>query len=239
MGISVRCHYEKMKNKLYEFLSKPYVVICVMALAPFLSYFDRNFSYFLGLFIALFLLWGSNFDWSKFGFGQKLNIRTIWRGLLLAIGIFFIINVCIEPFLEIYFGNIDLSSIEEIRGNFTSFFTLFIIMWIFAAFGEEFLFSGYYMKHLAELLGDTDKAWFVSAVVLSIYFGVSHNYQGVTGMIAIGLGSIIFFFTFYKNRTNLALLVFAHGFYDTIGLTLIYLEKDRIFYKWALDLIKN
>jgi len=228
-----------MKNKIYRFLSKSYIVIIVMIIAPILSIADRNFGYFFGLFVALFLLWGSGWDWTKFGFGQKINLRTILRGLLLAIAIFFIIDICIQPFLEIYFGKIDLSSIEEIRGNFASFFILFLIMWVFAAFGEEFLFSGYYMKHLAELFGDSDKAWLISAIVLSVYFGISHNYQGTSGMIAVGLASTIFFFTFYKNRTNLALLVFAHGFYDTIGLTLIYLEKDSIFYEWALNLIKN
>ena len=228
-----------MKNKLYRFLSKSYIIIIVMIIAPILSIADRNFGYFFGLFVALFLLWGSGWDWAKFGFGQKINLRTILRGLLLAIAIFFIIDICIQPFLEIYFGKIDLSSIEEIRGNFVSFFILFLIMWVFAAFGEEFLFSGYYMKHLAELFGDSDKAWLISAIVLSVYFGISHNYQGTSGMIAVGLASTIFFFTFYKNRTNLALLVFAHGFYDTIGLTLIYLEKDRIFYEWTLNLIKN
>ena len=228
-----------MKNKIYRFLSKSYIVIIVMIIAPILSIADRNFGYFFGLFVALFLLWGSGWDWAKFGFGQKINLRTILRGLLLALAIFFIIDICIQPFLEIYFGKIDLSSIEEIRGNFASFFILFLIMWVFAAFGEEFLFSGYYMKHLAELFGDSDKAWLISAIVLSVYFGISHNYQGTSGMIAVGLASTIFFFTFYKNRTNLALLVFAHGFYDTIGLTLIYLEKDRIFYEWALNLIKN
>jgi membrane protease YdiL (CAAX protease family) len=206
-----------MKNKLYKFLSKPYIVIAVMIIAPILSIADRNFGYFFGLFVALFLLWQSGWNWAKFGFGK----------------------ICIQPFLEIYFGEIDLSSINEIRGDFASFFILFLIMWVFAAFGEEFLFSGYYMKHLAELFGDTDKAWLISAIVLSIYFGISHNYQGTSGMIAVGLASTIFFLTFYKNRTNLALLVFAHGFYDTIGLTLIYLEKDRIFYEWALNLIKN
>ena len=228
-----------MKNKLYRFLTKPYIVIIVMIIAPILSVADRNFGYFFGLFVALFLLWGNGWDWAKFGFGQKLNFHTVWRGLLLALVIFLLIDVCIQPFLEIYFGKIDLSSIEEIRGDFSSFFILFLIMWIFAAFGEEFLFSGYYMKHLAEVLGDTDKTWFISAIVLSIYFGISHNYQGTSGMIAVGLSSTIFFFTFYKNRKNLALLVFAHGFYDTIGLSLIYLEEDRIFYEWVLNMINK
>ena len=228
-----------MKNRLYKLLSKPYIVVIVMIIAPILSIADRNYGYFFGLFIALFLLWQSGWDWLKFGFGQKINRSTVLKGLLYAIAIFLVVNVCIEPFLEIYFGKIDLSSIEEIRGDFVSFFILFLIMWVFAAFGEEFLFSGYYMKHLAEYLGDTNKTWAISAFILTIYFGVSHNYQGTTGMIAISLASSVFFYLFYKNRTNLALLVFTHGFYDTIGLTLIYLEKDRIFYDWALEMIGN
>ena len=226
-------------NKLYQFLSKPFMVIIVMIIAPILSIADRNFGYFFGLFIALFLLWKSGWDWAKFGFGKKISLRTVSNGLLLAIIIFIFIDICIQPFLEIYFGDIDLSSVDDIRGDFANFFILFLIMWVFAAFGEEFLFSGYYMKHLAEFLGNTDKAWLISAIILSIYFGVSHNYQGTSGIIAVGLSSLIFHYTYYKNRTNLALLVFAHGFYDTIGLTLIYLNKDRTFYDWAVEMISN
>ena len=228
-----------MINKLYTFLSKPFIVIVVMIVAPILSVADRNFGYFFGLLIALFLLWKSGWNWAKFGFGKKISLSTIIKGLLLAVIIFVVVDICIQPFLEIYLGEIDLSSIDEIRGDFASFFILFLIMWVFAAFGEEFLFSGYYMKHLAEFMGNTDKTWLVSAIILSLYFGASHNYQGTSGMIAVGLASSIYFFTFYRNRINLALLVFTHGFYDTIGLTLIYLNRDQIFYDWASQLINK
>ena len=210
-----------------------------MIIAPVLALADRNYGYFFGLFIALFLLWKSGWNWAKFGFGQKISLSTIVKGLLLAIIIFVIIDICIQPFLEIHYGEIDLSSVDDIRGDFANYFILFLIMWVFAAFGEEFLFSGYYMKHLAEFMGNTNKTWLISVFILSIYFGISHNYQGTSGIIAVGLSSLIFHYAFYRNRTNLALLVFAHGFYDSIGLTLIYLNKDRIFYDWALNLINH
>ena len=237
--IHERQKYMQMINNLYKVLSKPYVVIIVMIVAPILSIADRNYGYFFGLFIALFLLWKSGWNWPKFGFEKKISLNTILKGLLLAIIIFFVIDICVQPFLEIYFGEIDLSSVDDIRGDFANFIILFLIMWIFAAFGEEFLFSGYYMKHLAEFMGNTDRAWFTAVIVLSIYFGVSHNYQGTSGIISVGLSSLIFHYTFYKNRTNLALLVFTHGFYDTIGLTLIYFNRDRIFYDWILNLINK
>ena len=210
-----------------------------MIIAPLLSIADRNYGYFFGLFIALFLFWKSGWNWAKFGFGKKISLRTLLNGLLLAAIIFAVVDICIQPFLEIYLGEIDLSSIEEIRGDLAGYIVLCLMMWVFAAFGEEFLFGGYYMKHLAEFMGNTDKTWLASAVILSIYFGASHNYQGTSGMIAVGLASSIYFYTFYRNRTNLALLVFTHGFYDTIGLTLIYLNRDRTFYDWASELISN
>jgi len=40
-----------------------------------------------------------------------------------------------------------------------------VIVWVFAAFGEEILFRGYYMKALAELLGNNNKAWLFSAFI--------------------------------------------------------------------------
>lgn len=225
----------ELMDKLYRFLSRPYMVVVVMAIAPILALADRNYGYFFGLFIAIFLFWKSGWNWSKFGFGQKVTIKTIIRGLLLAIGIYVLVDVCIQPFLEIHFGQIDYSSIDDIQGDFAGYFVLMLVMWVFAAFGEEFLFSGYYMKGLAELIGDTDRAWYLAAIILSVYFGVSHNYQGTAGMIAVGLASLIYFFVFAKNRTNLALLVFTHGFYDSIGITMIYLNQDKIFYDWVLE----
>ncbi|WP_116109200.1 CPBP family intramembrane glutamic endopeptidase [Lewinella sp. IMCC34191] len=208
-----------------------------MAIAPVLSLADRNFGYFFGLAVVGLLLWGSHWDWSRFGWERPVTWRTAGYALLIALATFLVVDVCIQPFLEIYFGRIDLHSVEDIRGDFTNFLILYIIMWVFAACGEELLFSGYYMKHLAEWLGDTDRAWLMSAAVLSVYFGISHNYQGPAGVIAVGLASTAYFFVFAYHRKNLALVILAHGFYDTIGLTLIYLNRDDIFYRTAAGIL--
>jgi hypothetical protein len=57
-----------------------------------------------------------------------------------------VIDICIQPFLEIYFGEINLSSIDDIRGDFASFFILFLIMWVFAAFGNNRKHNGKNIK---------------------------------------------------------------------------------------------
>ena len=226
-----------MINKIYKILAKKYTVIFIMIIATILSYFDRNYGYFFGLGIVFLILKGTNFKWSEFGLVKKINKKTIFKSLLFAIVIFIGIDIFIQPFLEIYFGPIDLSSVDDIRGDFINYVILMIIMWVFAAFGEELLFSGYYMKQIAKILGDTNRAWILSVFIISIYFGISHNYQDTSGMIAVGLASFCSFMIFAKNRDNLILVILIHGFYDTIGLTLIYLNKDRIFFDWIQQML--
>jgi hypothetical protein len=222
-----------MRNKIYSLLTKPPVVIITIVVSSLLSYIDRNYNYFFGITVALIILWASKFRWAEFGFATRITAKTIFSGLIISVIIFLLVDVLIQPFLEIYLGAIDLSSLDGIRNNFTSYFIMLIVMWLLAAFGEEFLFRGYYMKRLAALLGDSDKGWLISAILISIYFGIAHSYQGLAGMIAVGIAGFCFSMIFYKNRENLALAVFAHGFYDMIGLTLLYYSKERIIVEWV------
>lgn len=224
-----------MKTKIYSFLTKPYIVIITMFLAPLFGFIDRNFVFFFGFGIAFTILWTSNFDWSKFGIGQKIARKTVCKSLILT-GVLFIGFSIIDPILQHYLGDFDLSSVEDIRGNLTGYIVIMVIMWIFAAFGEEFLFRGYYMKALAELFGNSSKAWFFSAIITSVYFGVSHIYQGVVGMLSVFIWSLVISLLFNKNKQNLMLLVLVHGFSDTIGLTLIYLNKESFISQWIQQL---
>lgn len=224
-----------MKTKIYNFLTKPYIVILTMLIAPLFGFIDRNFVFFFGLGIAFTILWASNFDWSKFGIGQKITRKTVLKSILITLA-FFIGFSIIDPMLQHYLGDFDLSSVEDIRGNLAGYIAIMIIMWIFAAFGEEFLFRGYYMKALAELLGNSNKAWLLSAIITSVYFGISHIYQGVVGMVSVFLWSLAISLLFNKNRKNLLLLVLIHGFGDTIGLTLIYLNTKSFISEWIQQL---
>ncbi len=222
-----------MKTKIYNFLTKPYIVILTMLIAPIFGFIDRNFVFFFGLGVAFLILWGSNFDWSRFGIGKKISKKTVLKSLILTLVFFIGFYVIIDPILQAWLGEYDLSSIEDIRGNLVGYIVLMVIMWVFAAFGEEFLFRGYYMKALAELLGNTNKAWLLSAFITSIYFGVSHGYQGAIGIVGAFLWSFFISMLFNKNRNNLLLLVLVHGFFDTVGITLIFLNKDHVISDWV------
>jgi len=221
-----------MKTKIYTYLTKPYVVVLTMLIAPLFGFIDRNFVFFFGLGIAFLILWGSNFDWSRFGIGKKIAKKTIIKSLIITLAFFVGFNIIIDPILQLFLGEYDLSSLEDIRGNLGGYIAIMVIMWVFAAFGEEFLFRGYYMKSLAKLLGDNNKSWLISAIITSIYFSVSHAYQGIVGIVSVFLWSLCISLIFNKNRNNLLLLVLIHGFSDTIGITLLYLNMDYVISEW-------
>ncbi|MFT5886582.1 MAG: membrane protease YdiL (CAAX protease family) [Arcticibacterium sp.] len=225
-----------MMEKIYKLLEKPYAVVWVMLLTPLLGFIDRNFVFFAGLGVVFLLLKRSKYDWSKFGLAEGFSAKTVLKALLISL-LCFIVFSMLDPILEKYFGPFDLSSLEDIKGNLMGYVVLMIIMWIFAAFGEELLFRGYYMKGLAELLGNGNRAWILSAVMISVYFGVSHAYQGLSGVISVTIWSLFVSFIFNKNRNNLFLLVLVHGITDSIGITLLYLDRGNFISDWILQMI--
>ena len=92
-----------MKNKNYSVLTKKYVVVLTMLLTPLLGFIDRNLVFFAALGVPFLILWGSNFRWSNFGFGEKLNGKAVFRNFSIALVLVFIFYT-IEAFLEIHFG---------------------------------------------------------------------------------------------------------------------------------------
>ncbi len=225
-----------MKSKIYYYLTKPYTVVFTMLITPLFGFIDRNFVFFSGLSVAFLILSGSDFDWSRFGIEKRVSVKTALKSIFLTLLFLVAFYIVIDPILLSYFGDFDLSSIDDIRGNLGGYIALMAVVWIFAAFGEEFLFRGYYMKALAELLGNTNRSWLLSAIITSIYFGVSHGYQGTAGIIGSFLWSFFISLIFNKNRNNLLLLVLIHGLFDTVGVTLIYLNRDHIISDWVQQL---
>jgi len=221
-----------MRDLTYKFLSKTIVVILTILTSAVLTYFTGGLGYFFGIIVALLFLWAGRFKWLDFGIGKPRWMKSILIASGLAITIFIIIDILIQPIIEKNFGIIDLSALDGIRGNVISYIVFLLFMWVVAAFGEEFLYRGFFMKQLARILGDTNIAWFTSAITISILFGMAHLYQGLSGMITTGMIGLCLSLVFYNNRRNLILSMLVHGFYDMIGITLIFLNQERIIVDW-------
>ncbi|HNX43307.1 MAG TPA: type II CAAX endopeptidase family protein [Bacteroidales bacterium] len=221
-----------MRERIHDFLTKPIVIALVILISAVLTHFTGGLGYFFGMIAALMVLWSGRFKWIEFGISRPRWIKSILVAIALAISIFIIVDILIQPLIELKFGAIDLSSFDGIRGNYINFLVFILFMWVVAGIGEEFLYRGFFMKQFARILGDTNKGWLFSAIAMSILFGMAHLYQGMSGMISTGLVSLCLSLIFYKNRNNLILNMFVHGFYDMIGISLIFINKERIFTDW-------
>ncbi len=85
------------------------------------------------------------------------------------------------------------------------------VLWIGIALFEE-LSRIFLLKSLWNI--NEDKNWHIVAIFLtSVLIGTLHLYQGLAGVISIGLKSIIMCYYFYKYRRLLPLVI-SHGLYD-------------------------
>jgi membrane protease YdiL (CAAX protease family) len=111
----------------------------------------------------------------------------------------------------------------SVKGNLGLYLFLLPFGWIFGGFGEEFLYRGFVMTRIAQLLGESRGAWIAAVVLQAIPFGIGHSYQGPVGMFAIfvvatitGAGTLI-------GKRSLWPAIIAHGLQDSVGFTALYL----------------
>lgn len=214
-----------MKHKFLKFLDKPTSFIWVMIAMQVVALADRNYGYFLALGVVLFLYKMKGNDWTQFGWTKPLNYRTVLFAILISLIVHFGF-IPIEELIQDRFGETDISSISDIEGNTISFLIILFVSWTFAAIGEELIFRGYFMRQLARLLGDRDGHWIIAGVITSFYFGVSHFYQGLSGILSVSLFSLFYAGAYYFKRDNLWYPILLHGFTNMISLTMLYLGME-------------
>lgn len=92
------------------------------------------------------------------------------------------------------------------------------VLWIGIALFEEFS-RVFLLKCLMNI--SENKSWqFIAILVTSILIGSVHLYQGIAGVIGIGIKSVIFCIYYYKYRRIFPLII-SHVLYD--GLQFAYL----------------
>ncbi len=172
-------------------------------------------------------LWLRGRGWRSVGLRRPAQWRrTLLVGVAAGVVYQFFSLYVLEPLIVLLTGEaIDLSQFAQIKGNVFAFFAFLLLIWTFAAFGEEFVHRGYLMNRVAELAGGDGKAWALSLVLVSILFGVGHAYQGISG-VATNVAAGLFYGALYLwAGRNLWAPIIAHGVYDTVALLLIFWGK--------------
>ncbi len=197
-----------------------------------LTLWKDNIAYFFGIAFVLIVLWARRWEWNFVGLIKPASWLSVWlQAMALSVFLLIVVDLMLTPMIEVMLGgHIDVSGLDAIRGNFLNYAIFILFMWVIAAFGEEFVYRGLLVNRLGILLGNNKLAMWLAVLASSILFGMAHRYQGISGMINTGTVGFIFGVVFINSRNRLWLTILAHGIYDVIGITLIYLDMDKIVY---------
>jgi len=218
-----------LRDRAAGFLARPQVTLGVIVVTTALMALYGGIGFLVGLAVALALLWATRWDWARFGFGTPLRGhvgRTLGLALAWVVVGILVVDVWMTPLAERLTGEPhDYSGFAFLEGNLRNLVLFTLFMWVVAAFGEEFFYRGYVMRQIAVLLGDSRGAWLAAVFLSAVPFGLVHLYQGWSGVITTGAMGVVLGTAFLASRRNLMVCVLAHGLYDMVGLTLIYLGE--------------
>ncbi|MGH9856493.1 MAG: lysostaphin resistance A-like protein, partial [Acidobacteriota bacterium] len=114
----------------------------------------------------------------------------------------------------------------KIIGNPGYALIAFVIVWIFAAFGEEFAYRGYLLTRAADLGKQSPVAYGFAVIFTSVLFGYGHYYKEPAGIIDSGIAGLILGFAYLLAGRNLWASILGHGFIDTFGIIVLFLGWD-------------
>jgi hypothetical protein len=112
----------------------------------------------------------------------------------------------------------DLSSFENLQGDFENLAFLLLATWTLAAFGEEIVYRGYLQRRVRDILGDGREGIVVAVALTSLLFGIAHIEQGIIGAVLTAMDAVVFSAIKLKYNDNLWAAILAHGFSNSIGL---------------------
>lgn len=186
--------------------------------------------YFQMTIAALLMITASVIEYKKDAFKslgferKKLKAKSILLIAPLVAIVFFLFNgYVLLPVITYFTGQpIDYSIFDSYKGNFSAILSLFTYMVLSAAFGEEIVFRGYLMRQFTKFFGSSKISIIMNILLFGVLFGLSHAYQGITGMLLTGIIGVLFAVVFHIRKNDLWFNVALHFFIDTMGLICMY-----------------
>lgn len=117
---------------------------------------------------------------------------------------------------------VETAEADEITGNLGMALLALLLVWTFAAFGEEIAYRGYLITRAADLGRGTPAAWWIGMVLTEVLFGYGHYYKGPAGIVDSGMAGLILGAAYLLAGRNLWASILAHGFIDTFAVVVVY-----------------
>jgi membrane protease YdiL (CAAX protease family) len=165
-----------------------------------------------------------NGGWTALGlnrpasWGRTLRIAVAAAALRIVLGEF-----VVEPLAARFWPAITApEGAEKITGNIPFALLALLVVWTFAAFGEEIAYRGYLLNRAADVGGRTVVAYWAGIAVVAVLFGFGHYYKGPAGIVDSGVAGLILGAAYMLSGRNLWACVLAHGFIDTFGIVVLF-----------------
>jgi hypothetical protein len=157
--------------------------------------------------------------WSAMGFKRPASWRRIFLIALVAAGVRILLGqFVIEPVTGFFWPAPTAPALaNEITGNAKIALLALLLVWTFAAFGEEIAYRGYLLTRAADIGRRSTTAYWLGIVLVSVLFGYGHYYKGASGIIDSGIAGLILGAAYMVADRNLWACILTHGFIDTFG----------------------
>ena len=144
--------------------------------------------------------------------------RTVLMALAAAAARILLSSLVIDP-ITAHFWPVAIapSGSEQIAGHAIVALRWLLLVWTFAAFGEEISYRGYLVTRAADVGGRTKAAYWAAVLAVSVLFGIGHYYKGPSGMVDSGMAGLVLGAAYLLSGRNLWVCILAHGFIDTFG----------------------
>ena len=158
-------------------------------------------------------------SWSAMGFKRPAS----WRRIVLIALVAAILRILlgqflIEPVTGLFWPKPTAPELaNEVNGNIKIALVALLLVWTFAAFGEEIAYRGYLLTRAVDVGRRSVASYWIGIVLVSILFGYGHYYKGASGVIDSGVAGMILGTAYMLAGRNLWASIFAHGFIDTFG----------------------
>ncbi|MDO8863950.1 CPBP family intramembrane metalloprotease [Haliea sp. E1-2-M8] len=186
---------------------------------------------------ATALLYLARQSWRQLGlFGRGAFARTLLLSLALAAFVVVVVyGLGLRAVVAMGLPPLDVSAfIFLIEGQWAAYLAfMVVVVWGSAAIGEELVFRGFLMNRFEALFHRLPLTLVLAVIAQAVLFGLSHGYQGPTGLLLSGTTGLIFGTVYYASGRNLLLAVLTHGFVNSTFITAVFLGRAGVFFPGA------